>query len=159
LSAAFQRCGVPGLVVENDVRSWTEPVDGVRQLAKYVLHVSAERVASGCSRRTSMVVAETQTLNSVLVNARMLPPDRVHVVDLGGDHPVFHPTNQAAARRPLGRREDAAVLLYVGAMDECHDLEPVIDALGRVTPPNVELHIVGGGEYRERYEARAQQAR
>jgi len=155
LSAAFRRRGVPGILVENDVRLWTEPVTDVHQLTKYVLHAAADRVASSCSRRVSMVVAETHELERLLINHRRISPDRVKVVGLGVDHTVFRPTNQDAARRALGIRPDVLVLLYVGAMDEYHDLEPVIDALGRSARQNLELHIVGGGEYRARCQAKA----
>jgi glycosyltransferase involved in cell wall biosynthesis len=158
LSAAFRRRGVPGILVENDVRCWVEPVDDVRQLAKYALHVAADRVASSCSRRASMVVAETVELKNMLVDHRNIPPDRVTVVGLGVDHSVFHPMDPAAARRALAIGPDVIALLYVGAMDEYHDLEPVIEAVGRAARPNIELHVVGAGEYQDRYEAKARHA-
>jgi len=40
-------------------------------------------------------------------------------------------------------------------MDEYHDLEPVIEGLASIRKPSVELHVVGDGEYRARYEAKA----
>jgi glycosyltransferase involved in cell wall biosynthesis len=155
LSAAFRRRGVPGVLIENDVRLWTEPLNDLRQLAKYVLHLAADRVARSCSRRACVVVAETRELKDMLVTCRKISPERVQVVGLGVDRKVFRPMDQVAARRALGIPLDVTVLLYVGAMDEYHDLEPVIDALGRGASLNMELHIVGGGEYRDRCEAKA----
>src|SRR5262249_30652927 len=104
LTAAFQRLDVPGIVVENDVRLWAEPLNSVRQAIKYGLHVAADRVATSCSRRASLVVAETAALKDLLVSRRKLGADRVRVVPLGVDHSLFHPMDQAEARRALGIR-------------------------------------------------------
>lgn len=159
LAAAFGRAGVSAALVENDVRLWTEPVKGLVGLSKYVLHCTAEQLARSSCRRVPVVIAETEELKARLVAHRGISPERIRVVGLGVDHALFHPTDQAEARQLLGIRSDPRVLLYVGAMDEYHDLEPVIDALGDLGQAPVELHVVGGGEYRERYEARAAQAR
>ena len=53
LCAAFRRRRVPGVLVENDVRLWTEPVTGVRSGAKYGLHLLSHRVSAACCRRPS----------------------------------------------------------------------------------------------------------
>jgi glycosyltransferase involved in cell wall biosynthesis len=112
-------------------------------------------VANRCSRRASLVIAETQELKAMLVEHRRLPPERVEVVGLGVDHALFHPMNQQSAREFLEIRTDANLMLYVGAMDEYHDLEPVIDSLASVKQPSIELHVVGDGEYRARCEEKA----
>jgi D-inositol-3-phosphate glycosyltransferase len=158
LCFAFRQNGVPGILIENDVRLWTEPVDNLRQLSKYVLHGAADAVASSCSRRVSAIIAETPELKARLISHRKISRDRVQVVGLGVDHALFHPMDQGSARQALGIRAEVTVLLYVGAMDEYHDLEPVIDALGSMGPCQIELHVVGGGEYRARCEARAKEA-
>jgi glycosyltransferase involved in cell wall biosynthesis len=155
LANGFQRAGVPGVIVENDVRLWTEPVNGPRQLVKFILHHAAEFVARRCSRRVSAVIAETDGLKELLVSRRGLAPDRVHVVGLGVDQNRFRPQAQHDVRRALGLSESALVLLYVGALDEYHDLEPVIDALSGIGRRNMELHVVGGGTLRDQCEARA----
>lgn len=159
LAAAFRRAGVSSALVENDVRLWTEPVNGVVGLSKYMLHRTAEHLARSSCREVPVVIAETEELKASLVARRGIPPERIRVIGLGVDHALFRPMDQAAARQLLGIRPDPLVLLYVGAMDEYHDLEPVIDALGDLGRSSVELHVVGGGEYRERCEARAAQAR
>jgi glycosyltransferase involved in cell wall biosynthesis len=154
LSVAAQRAGVPAIVVENDVRYWTEPLGDPRQLAKYALHQAAEAVAAECSRRASRVVAETEDLKQLLASRRGVAPDRIDVIGLGVDHTLFAPRDQASARGALDVPADAFVMLYVGAMDEYHDLRPVIEALADTAAP-VELHIVGDGEYRPAYEEQA----
>jgi glycosyltransferase involved in cell wall biosynthesis len=158
LAAAFRRAGVSAALVENDVRLWTEPLNGVVGLSKYVLHCTAERLARSSCQRLPMVIAETEELKERLVAHRGIAPDRIRVIGLGVDHALFRPADQRAAREALGIRPDRTILLYVGAMDEYHDLEAVIDALGRLGQASVELHAVGDGEYRARYEARAARA-
>jgi D-inositol-3-phosphate glycosyltransferase len=154
LSAAFRRAGVPAILVENDVRYWTEPIDDMRQFSKYVLHGLAHVIAGACSRRVPAIIAETDELKTMLMSRRDVPADRIQVAGLGVDHALFRPAEQAPSREALGIRPDAVVMLYVGAMDEYHDLGPVIEALGRSSTP-IELHVVGDGEYRARYEASA----
>jgi glycosyltransferase involved in cell wall biosynthesis len=48
--------------------------------------------------------------------------------------------------------------LYVGGMDKYHDLDPIIEAFGRIRSPSLELHLVGDGEFRARYEEKARRA-
>ena len=157
LSMAFRRSGAPAILVENDVRFWTEPLSGVRQLSKYALHGLSHGVATACTRRLSQVIAETDDLKRLLVDRRGLDPERIAVVELGVDHEQFRPMDQAHARRLLGIGSEAYVMTYVGAMDEYHDLAPVIDGLAATRAP-VDLHVVGGGEFRERYEDQARNA-
>jgi glycosyltransferase involved in cell wall biosynthesis len=145
-------------LVENDVRLWTEPLNDVVGFSKYVLHRAAECLASSSCRRLPMVIAETEELKAKLVARRGISPDRIQVIGLGVDHALFRARDQAAAREFLGIRPDPSIVLYVGAMDEYHDLEPVIDALGRFGHASIEFHVVGDGEYRARYEAQAARA-
>lgn len=154
----FRRNGVPGVLIENDVRFWTEPLTNLDGVAKYILHSTAYWVAGRSSRRASVVIAETQELKSMLVKQRGLSPERVEVVGLGVDHALFRPGDQQSARKACQICPDTILLLYVGGMDEYHDLEPLIDALGAIRPPSVELHVVGDGEYRARCEEKAQRA-
>jgi glycosyltransferase involved in cell wall biosynthesis len=151
----FRRRGVPGVLIENNVYFWSEPLTNVQAVAKYILHSAAHEVASRCSRRASVVIAETQEMKTMLVEYRSLPPEQIEVVGLGVDHSVFRSMDQQSARKALNISRDTIVLLYVGAMDEYHDLEPVIDALAVSGQPRVDLHVVGDGEYRARCEEKA----
>jgi glycosyltransferase involved in cell wall biosynthesis len=154
----FRQKGVPGVLVENNVHHWSEPLTNLQAIAKYILHYAAHRVASRCSRRASVVIAETQEMKEILVKRRSLPPERIEVVGLGVDHAVFRLMDQPSARNSLKIRPDALLLLYVGAMDEYHDLEPVIEALASIRQPSLELHVVGDGEYRDRCEEKVRRA-
>ena len=80
------------------------------------------------------------------------------MVGLGVDHALFRPRDQASARISLGINPAATVLLYVGGMDKYHDLGPIIEAFGQIRSPSFELHLVGDGEFRARYEEKARHA-
>lgn len=145
LAAAFRRHGVPGVLVENDVHAWSEPIGDLRALARYALHLGAGAVARRHRRRTP-IIAETEALRAML-QARGAAPDGVEVVGLGVDHRLFHPRDRAGARRGLGIDAEALVLVYVGAMDTYHDLAPVIRGLA-AAPRGPQLHVVGDGGLR-----------
>ena len=158
LCAAFNHSHVPGVLVENDVRFWTESVKGVASVAKYGLHLISQWASGLYCRRLPNVIAESEELKALLVQRRGLAPDRVDVVGLGVDHSVFRPMDQSQARAMHAIRQDATVLLYVGAMDEYHDLEPLIEGLALVANAGLELHVLGEGEFRSRCEAKAKAA-
>jgi glycosyltransferase involved in cell wall biosynthesis len=61
-------------------------------------------------------------------------------------------------RRMLGIREDARVILFVGALDRAHHFKGVdvlLKAFSMITNPDAILLIVGDGDLKERYRERA----
>jgi glycosyltransferase involved in cell wall biosynthesis len=159
LAAACARQSVPAVLVENDVRHWSESVRNVRSMAKYCAHQTAQKVAGFYSRRSPLIIAETGELKSMIVASRGVAPERIEVVGLGVNHELFRPLDQAKSREQLGIQSGAFVMLYVGGMDTYHDVGPAIDALTNIAVPALELHLVGDGEYRSVYESRAKRAR
>jgi glycosyltransferase involved in cell wall biosynthesis len=155
LLAAFRRHGVPGILIENDVRHWGEPIGDLRTLIRYGLHGATQLVSGFASRRAPQIIAETEELRAMLVERRGIAPESVRVVGLGVDHVQFRPLPQLPARQALGIDPEVKVLLYVGGMDVYHDLAPVIEGLARARPAAVELHLVGDGAARPRYQALA----
>jgi glycosyltransferase involved in cell wall biosynthesis len=145
LAAAFRGCGVPGVLVENDARTWSEPVRDARTLARLAVHLGAGAIVRRHRARVP-IIAETEELKAMLIRGGALA-ERVDVIGLGVDHRLFHPRDQHEARRALGIDRAASVLLYVGAMDTYHDLRPVIAALP-VAAVGVSLHVVGDGTER-----------
>ena len=159
LASALRRQGVPGVLVENDVRHWSEPIGSARAVAKYGAHRAAQYLAGFYSRRIPLIIAETDELKAMLVGERGILPECIEVVGLGVDHDLFRPLDQACSRKTLGILPEALVLLYIGGMDTYHDLGPVIDALARLSVPGLELHLVGDGEFRGIYQTRTSQTR
>lgn len=159
LLAAFRRRGVPGILIENDVRHWGEPIDDLRAAVRYLLHCAAQAVAGFCSRRADLVIAETAQLGRTLAERRGVRGDHLAVIGLGLDHTLFQPRPRGPARQRLGIDPAAHILLYVGGLDFYHDLEPVICALAEARAKGVELHVVGDGTRRAEYEAEALEIR
>jgi glycosyltransferase involved in cell wall biosynthesis len=155
LLAAFRCQGVPGVLVENDVRYWSEPIRNPRTAVRYLLHEAAQFLAGFYTRRVPLIIAETEELRAMLVKQWGIPPNRLEVIGLGVDHRLFHPMEQNAARKSLGLNPATTLLLYVGGMDIYHDLDPVAEALARIKLPSLELHLVGDGERRLHYEEKA----
>jgi glycosyltransferase involved in cell wall biosynthesis len=155
LSRAFSLRGTASVLVENDVRCWSEPLTDIRTVVRYTLHGVSQQLAGYYSRRVPMVIAETDELKQMLIQHRGIASDRLEVVGLGVDHKLFRPMEKSAARHRLGIDPTVFLLLYVGGMDCKHDLGPVIDALGRMEFGGVELHLVGDGQHRPLYEERA----
>ncbi len=153
LAVAFRAHGVPGVLVENDVRNWHEPLRDVHTIVRYGLHLASHRVATYASRRMPAVIAETDELKTMLMQQRGIAQERVDVIGLAVDHRLFRPQDRDSARQALGIRPDACVMLYVGSLDANHDLAPMLEACVRTPVPDLEVHVVGDGEYRRRYEA------
>ncbi len=158
LAAAFRSYEVPGILIENDIRNWHEPVRDARAVARYMLHLAAQGVSGYTSRRMPFVISETDQLKTMLVEERGLDTQRVAVIGLGVDHKRFYPMDQLEARQMVGVKPDACILLYVGGLDMNHDLGPLLEAAAS-DMPGVEVHIVGDGVYRPHYEGLAQAAR
>jgi glycosyltransferase involved in cell wall biosynthesis len=152
LLSAFRRHGIPGVLIENDVRAWSEPIRDLRSALKYSLHLAGHAVARRHWTRTQ-IIAETEELKTMLVR-RGAQADCVDVVGLGVDHRLFRPRDQVEARRILGIGVSTQVYVYVGGMDKYHDLGPVIEALS-TAPPDAELHVVGDGVGRAECERQA----
>lgn len=155
LARETARRGIASALIENDVRYWNEPVRDVTSLVRFAAQQATQFVAERCSRRTPLVIAETDELKDALIALRGIAPERIEVVGLGVDHTLFQPRDQLRARSSVGIDVDAFVLLYVGGLDIYHDLGPLIEALGGQRQLAVELHVVGDGELRRDYEARA----
>ena len=149
------RYGVASALIENDVRYWHEPIRDGRTLARHVAQSVTQLLAGSCSRRLPLIIAETEELKEALVALRGIDPERIEVVELGVDHDLFYPRDQLTARASLGIGRREIVMLYAGGLDIYHDLEPIIEALARVAPPSVALHVAGDGELRSASEEKA----
>ena len=153
LSQVAERGGKLGVAIENVVPSPRRHADA--GLMKQLRVLVGRHWAGRCLKRSRLVIAETPQLEADIVRVWGVPADRVKVVGLGVDRARFRPIEQAGARAALGIAADATVLLYVGLLDETHNLGPAIEAVAATGRPRVELHIVGDGPSREAYATRA----
>jgi len=159
LAQCVEASGCVGAVVENDARCWTDAKIDPRTMLKWLLHSTAQRLAGRYSSRSIVIIAETEELRQQLHRVRRIPLEKIKVVPLGVNHRLFRPVDQGSARTSLGIPLEKSILLYVGGMDKYHDLGPLLDALGGLTLPDLELHLVGEGEYRGKYEEAARRTK
>jgi glycosyltransferase involved in cell wall biosynthesis len=157
--ARCQRRGLPGVVIENIVRVWNEPLRNPHACVRYLWHQLAQILVGHYLRQAPLIIAETAELKTALSNRWAIPPRRIEVIGLGVDHNVFRPLDQAQARGELGISPDRTILLYVGVLDQTHSLIPLLDALYRVPDPALELHIVGDGVLKEHYRQKVERPR
>jgi glycosyltransferase involved in cell wall biosynthesis len=157
LTHAFRRRGVPGALVENVVRVHHEPWYDLRHLKTFLVHHLSQAIVRHYARKTPMIIAETAELKAAMMELWGIASKCVEVVELGVDRCLFHPMDQKVARRTLGIDNTVPVLLYVGVLDPCHNLGPVIEALNLLRPPDLQLHVVGDGRLRSAYAEMAHQ--
>ena len=148
-----QRRGLPGMVIENVVRIWNEPLRNTKEYMRYAWYRLTQALIGRYLRQTPLIIAETEELKTAMLQRWCLPSDRIAVVALGVDHNTFRPMDQLRARSDLGFSPDATILLYAGVLDQVHDLKPVIDAISNIPYRSTELHIVGDGVLRNHYDA------
>lgn len=157
LSSVSRDLGGIGIPVENVVPSPKRHAQA--GLAKRMRVTIGSWVAGRFMRRAPAVIAETEHLKRDITRVWGVASERISVVELGLDTELFLPLGQAAARDALGLAQAPLVLLYVGIVDETHNLAPVIEALGRTEAPGIELHVVGDGPRRAALEAQSARSR
>jgi D-inositol-3-phosphate glycosyltransferase len=153
LTALYRRYGLPAMVVENLVRVWHEPLAHPRNLLRYTRYCCTRVLVGHYLRQAPLIIAETAALKTALTQQWSIPAARIAVVALGVNRRLFRPLPQAEARRELGIAPEATVLLYAGALDQTHNLAPVLEAMRQVSDLLLEFHIVGDGVLRQHYEA------
>lgn len=153
LSAQCAARGQLGVPVENIVQNARYAAR--QQWTKWLRMRAGAWVAGRSMRKAPLVIAETEFLKQEIHDHWKVPLERIAVVHLGVDRSLFHPIDQAGARRDLGLPQQPTILTYVGVLDWTHNLAPVIEAMPTVATSDVELHIVGDGARRSEYEALA----
>jgi D-inositol-3-phosphate glycosyltransferase len=154
LCSARGQLGVP---VENIVQNPQHAARG--HWLKLLRMQLGARLACRSMRQARLVIAETEFLRHEIHRHWEVPVERIAVVPLGVDRSLFHPIDQAEARRRLGLRAEALILSYVGVLDWTHNLEPVLRALAGPCPDDLELHVIGDGARRGEYEKLARVSR
>jgi glycosyltransferase involved in cell wall biosynthesis len=153
LSSYCRRRGVLGVPVENLVPDPAHVARG--NPTKFARLQIGRWLAGRYLRKAPLIIAETEFLKADIAANWRVAPERIAVVGLGVDRALFRPLDQAVARRGLGIAPDKTVLLYVGVLDDIHDLGPLLEAMSVGEDPTIELHIVGDGHYAGLYRQKA----
>jgi glycosyltransferase involved in cell wall biosynthesis len=86
-----------------------------------------------------------------------LPPALATVIGNGVDLHRFKPVSRSSARQQLGMRQDAIILVAIGALIPRKGLHFLIPAFARTARANHYLYIVGEGDQRRELQALAEQ--
>ncbi len=100
----------------------------------------AETAIVGCS---DVVLANTPTEASELIDLYGANPDRVEVVSPGVDHRFFMPGSRSAAREVLGFGPEP-LLLFVGRIQRLKGLDLAVETLASSEHTDAKLVVVGG---------------
>lgn len=133
---AARRLGVPVFVTLRGME-----VDAIRTRRIRPQLVRAIRGATGC-------IAVSHSLRDLAVEAGV-DPLRILVAPNAIDRALFRPGDRAAARRQLGLRQDARLIVSVGHLIAGKGHHVLIRALAslRARRPDAKLVIIGGSAY------------
>lgn len=106
--------------------------------------------------RSAAVVTVTPGLRALLLQ-RGLAPERVVLAPNGYDGPASDQVKEdrAEVRKQMGW-DARTVVLYAGGLGQIYDLDVVLDAMARLDPSRFLAVIMGEGERKAHYVARAQ---
>jgi glycosyltransferase involved in cell wall biosynthesis len=109
--------------------------------------------------RTDAVVALSPAQREELLERRIAPPSRIHIVPLGVELGRFEGIDRAIARERLGIPHDQPVIVAVGRMVPIKRLDRMLRAISIVVAakPEAHLYLIGGGPDRESLEALTRQ--
>ena len=88
---------------------------------------------------------------------RLVGDRQVEVVANGADSDVFNSVSKDQARARLGLPLQQGILLFVGRLVEIKQVPVLLEAMRRLSRPNLHLYLVGNGELRSELIAMAQQ--
>ncbi len=114
------------------------------------LHVASKRwQILAAARRCRAVMSVSGALREQMVDAGV-DASRAHVVYNGVDAAVFHPADQAAARRALSVRADERLLLFIGNLKTSKGCVDLLEGFIRIADiqPRATLVFIGAGEAR-----------
>lgn len=114
---------------------------------EWLIGTDRERFLVDAMRAASHLFAVSDALKRDVAVRLGIAESKVSVVGNGVDLEKFHPVDRAEARRRLGLRPDATVLIGVGGLVPRKGFQRLISLLSQVRKnyPNLVYLIVGGG--------------
>jgi teichuronic acid biosynthesis glycosyltransferase TuaC len=88
---------------------------------------------------------------------RLVGHRQVEVVPNGADSDVFNSVSKDQARAKLGLPSQQEILVFVGRLAEVKQIPVLLEAMQRLSRPNMHLYLVGDGELKGQLMALAQQ--
>ena len=142
-----KKLGIPVIVmgIGSDIHSIADPISAMH--TRKVL------------RTTDFLVTVSEDLRQKAL-AMGASPSKSRAVVNGCDLAVFHPRDQAEARRQLKLDLHAPTVVYIGRMDLRKGLRELVDASARlrVQRPDLQVYMVGAGPDRDHLSRAVQEA-
>jgi glycosyltransferase involved in cell wall biosynthesis len=148
VGAGLRSRGAVYVMEENGPPTWSRTGKPISDLTRWMLHHLSRGYARWAYARPHFIVVQTKELKQFLQNRFSVEPHRIRVIPNGVDALLFRPMDQRLCRLELALDADVLMLLFVGSLDEYHDLVPCMEAIAQLDDPRIQLHIVGAGVYR-----------
>jgi teichuronic acid biosynthesis glycosyltransferase TuaC len=103
-------------------------------------------------KRANGVIAVSGALKQRMVELG-IEAEKVAVIRNGIDRSIFHPRDQAEARRRLGLATESRIIITVGALVPLKGMDRLIDAMKLLSNERVKLYVIGEGPERAALEA------
>ena len=164
LAHAFAQHGVPTISIHEAEfytasaakLSWRQQFRS--KLSQQLFSAILPRLRQRWMTQTRRLIVETEQMKPFLLAQQRAAPIPISAIPNGIDPEIFYPRDRQSCRDQLGIAPDVFVMTYVGSLNRfIQEPGPVIEALGRVQPPNTVLHVVGDGNKRGQLKAIAQQ--
>lgn len=148
LSNSFIRQGTPAIfIIEAEFYKARGLDHSLRSLSSSLFNFSLPHLRRSWIKNANSIIVETEQMKSLLFAQNFCPPNKpVYCIPNGVDTKIFFPRDRAACRQQLNISPEDFVLTYVGSLNRfIQEPGPIIEALGRESPPRTVLHIVGDG--------------
>lgn len=116
------------------------------------------RLAEEVVRLASVVIAVAEYFRDPLLGLG-LDPERLEIIPNGVDTSIFHPMDQAEARRSLGLPLAGPLYLYIGNLVPAKGVTDLVEAFFSHAPAEAHLVLAGTGPLAEVLRIRAQRSR
>lgn len=129
-------------------------------LAGLVMNASARSTERFLARRASLLISQTADYLKQVALPRLGQPAKWHIVPPGVDGHYTPGEPPAELQQKLKLAPGTPTVLFVGSLDSAHAFKGVpvlLEAVANLRTPNWRLLVVGDGNLRPQYEARARE--
>lgn len=100
------------------------------------------------TRDVQRILVPTEQERDDLITHYRADPAKISIIPCGVDFSLFKPGDRSEARRRLGIRESARLLLTVGRFAPLKGLDRLVEVVAELKPryPDIQLMIVGGDD-------------
>jgi len=123
---------------------WPESIKTVGVMKQGHIINLLEKIELGLYKSCNRVVAVTDAFKNNLI-AREIENDKIEVVTNGSNMELFYPRKADISLLKILRLEGKFVVGYIGTLGMAHNLDFIIEAIGKISDPDVHFLFVGDG--------------